>query len=400
MKVLLIALLLQSTIALPPRSELENPAIANPVPKQAQKDYDKLWKKFLTGKEDSKLPGEFDKLLKKNPDAYSSLTVQAYIDFYAGRTTDAQRRLEQVLAKRPADNISLLYLGELAYARGDFIKAHDLFTRLDVRRRSQDSEMKRQRSLLLGMETLWQAARRASEENRLADAERYYRQALQLAPREAALHGQLGEVLQRAGRSDDAQAEFRLQRQLSGSATLMAADNDLTVNGLEELGRWGNQIERFREIQISSALSREQLAALLAGYFPELKEVRQSSEVVTDIRNSWAQDAIRTVLAAGLLDSTANHTFQPAGTVTRGQFAQAIARLTRVLGVSQTSQAPITPLDVVPGSTLFVELQPVLGSGLLSLDNAGNFNVGAKVSGKEAVNTAEKLLRLIHKKTP
>ncbi len=62
------------------------------------------------------------------------------------------------------------------------------------------------------------------------------------------------------------------------------------------------------------------------------------------------------------------------------------------------SSSPITPLDVVPDSTLYRELQPVLSYGLLLLDNAGNFNIAAPVSGEEAVNTAEKLLRLIHKK--
>jgi len=53
---------------------------------------------------------------------------------------------------------------------------------------------------------------------------------------------------------------------------------------------------------------------------------------------------------------------------------------------------------VVPESTLYRELQPVLRYDLLFLDNAGNFNIGEPVGGEEAVNTAEKLLRLIHKK--
>jgi hypothetical protein len=39
-----------------------------------------------------------------------------------------------------------------------------------------------------------------------------------------------------------------------------------------------------------------------------------------------------------------------------------------------------------------------LGYGLLSLDNAGNFNVSGPVGGEEAVDIAEKLLRLIPQK--
>jgi hypothetical protein len=101
------------------------------------------------------------------------------------------------------------------------------------------------------------------------------------------------------------------------------------------------------------------------------------------------------VVSVGLLDPTANHTFEPARTVSRSEFAQVVARLARMLGVSQAEGPPISAPDLVPGSPLYRELQLVLGYGLLSLDNAGNFNVSGPVGGEEAVNTAEKLLRLI-----
>jgi hypothetical protein len=68
-----------------------------------------------------------------------------------------------------------------------------------------------------------------------------------------------------------------------------------------------------------------------------------------------------------------------------------------LLGVSPVMTASTTPSDVVPGSTLYRELQPVLDFELLLLDNTGSFNVGAPVRGEEAVNTAEKLLRLLAK---
>ena len=123
---------------------------------------------------------------------------------------------------------------------------------------------------------------------------------------------------------------FALQRQYSGSAPkLVTSDNELAVAGLEDLGRWGNQIDHFREIRVSQAITREQLAALLTRYFPQLTEFRQSREILTDLEGSWAESAIQTVVGAGLLDPTANHTFQPARTVTRGEFALVVARLTR-----------------------------------------------------------------------
>ena len=396
----LIALLFQAQLALPVRTNLENPAVSSPVPKQLQKDYDKLWKRFLTGKEDAKVFADLEKFLKKNPDVLPALEIQAYLDLYAGRLGDAERRLQTVLSKRPSEPMAALYLGEFAYSRGDFVRANDLYSRLRAPGPSVPGlDMKRQRSLLLAMETFLQDARRAAAENRLPDAERSYRQALQLAPREPSLHGQLAEVLKRAGRTADAEVELRLQTQFSGPAlTLVASDNELAVAGLDDLGRWGNQIERLREIRAAKTITREQLAALLVRYFPQLTEFRQSAELMTDVEGSWAESAIKTAVAAGLLDPTANHMFQPARTVNRGEFGVALGRLTRILGLSESNGRLITPLDVVPDSTLHRELQPVLSYELLLLDNAGNLNIATPVGGEEAVNTAEKLLRLIHKK--
>ena len=140
MTFLLIALLLQVPIALPARAQLENPAGVSPVPQKAGKDYDKLWKRFLSGKEDTKVAPDLDRFFKKYPEALSGLIVHAYIDLYAGRATEAERRFQQVLARQSTDPVALFYLGELAYARGDFVAANHLFTRLQARGRCRKSK--------------------------------------------------------------------------------------------------------------------------------------------------------------------------------------------------------------------------------------------------------------------
>jgi tetratricopeptide (TPR) repeat protein len=386
-------LLLQSSAGLPTlpaRPALENPAVANPVPKALQKDYDKLWKRFVASpttkdptKEDAKLQTEFEKLLKKNPDLVSVILLQAYLELYAGRQAKAESRLEAILAKRPADRIALYYLAEFAYSRNEHVKASGLYRRLKAVDNSRpDLDLKSQRSFLLAMQSLVQEATSAAQAGRLNDAERFYRQAVELAPEETALHAQLAALLRPGGKADE--APVAPQRQNSAD--------------LQDLGRWGNQIERFREIRAAKAITREQLAGLLTRYFPQLAEFRQTPQIMTDVPTSWAAPAIETVVGAGILDATVNHTFEPARTVSRGEFAQVMARLARALAVSQPEPTLITAPDVVPGSALYRELQLVLGYGLLSLDNAGNFNVSAPVGGEEAVNTAEKMLGLVQKK--
>jgi len=417
MNALIIAILLQTLPAMPARAALENPAAANPVPKQFQKDYDKLWKRFLAAptakdaaKEEAKVSSEFDKILKKNPDVVSAILVQTYIDLYAGRQAAAERRLETVLAKRPSDRFALYYLAEFAYARNDYVRSSGLYRRLKAIDNSHpDVDLKSQRAFLLAMQNLVQEATSAAQTDRLSDAERLYRQALELAPDEAGLHGQLAAVLVREGKRDDANAELRRQLELGGagedSRRAVAASNDVqdarrerATAELQDLGRWGNQIERLKEIRSSQAISREQLAGLLARYFPQLLEFQKTPQILTDLPTSWATPAIEAVVGVGLLDPAANHTFQPARTVTRGEFAQVLARLARLLSVSPREQPPITAPDLVPGSALYRELQLVLGYGLLSLDDAGNFNISAPVGGEEAVNIAEKLLRLLQQK--
>jgi len=399
MTFLLISLLLQAQFALPARSSLENPAVAIPVSKKLEKDYDKLWKRFLTGKEDAKVSVEFEKLLKKDPSLLAATMVEAYIDLYAGRQAEAERRLEVVLSKRPADQKVLSYLSEMAYLRNDYVRASGFYTRLRMAGGSgSDLEMKSQRSLLLGMEKLLQGAMSAAGANNLGEAERLYRQALGLAPKEPALHGQLALVLERAGRKEEADAEMRLQADLAGTPGRSNSRQEDPAADLQSLGRWGDQISRFHELQASGAITREQAAALFARYFPQLVEFRSAPELMTDVQGSWAGPAIETVVGLGILDSMPNHTFQPSRTVTRGEFAQAVGRVIRMLGVSGDDVAPIAAPDLVPGTALYRELQPVVGYGLLPLDNAGNFNVTAPVRGEEAVNTAEKLLALIQKK--
>jgi tetratricopeptide (TPR) repeat protein len=413
----IVLLLLQLPFPLPTRSALENPAVANPVPKQLQKDYDKLWKRFLAAptakdpaKEETKLAADFDKFLKKNPDFVPVIMLQAYMDLYAGRQANAERRLETVLSKRPADRVPLYYLAEFAYARNEYARASVLYRRLKAADSTRtDLDLKSQRAFLLGMQGLVQEATAAAQADRLVDAERLYRQALELAPEEAALHGQLAAVLARAGKRDEANVALRRQVELGGasdeSRRAVAASGEArdaqrgrATAELQDLGRWGTQIERFREIRAADAITREQLAGLLARYFPQITEFRQTPQIMTDLPNSWAGPAIETVVGVGLLDPTVNHTFQPARTVSRGEFAQVLARLARMLGVSQAEGPPISAPDLVPGSALYRELQLVLGYGLLSLDNLGNFNVSGPVGGEEAVNTAEKLLRLIPQK--
>src|SRR5262245_33676254 len=176
----IVGLLLQF-VAVPPRTILENPAIRTPVPNKVQKDYDKLWILFVRGADDAKLIKDSDKLLKKNRDLFQLVIVQAYVDLYAKRIPEAEKKFELVLKSQPKNRIALSQLAELALAREEYARANDLYTRLlEADPGRSDLETKRQKALLLATENLIRNASKAEQENREAEAEAFYRQALSI----------------------------------------------------------------------------------------------------------------------------------------------------------------------------------------------------------------------------
>jgi tetratricopeptide (TPR) repeat protein len=429
MNTLLLVLLLQS-LPLPPRGSLENPGAVLEIPKQLKKDYDKTWARFLSANEDQTVLREADKLLKKQKDFVPALVVEAYVALYLNRTDDAEHQFEKVIGQDPAHRVALFYLAELAFSREDFRKAFEFYSRLlDLDHGRVDLEMKRQKAALLATDNLLRGAASAEADRRLADAERLYSQAIEIAPREPVLYGLLGVLLLSEKKWDEALAAFNRQADLGGPqedvqrhiaealtglgrsdeakkvlASLQPAnpskdDFEHRAAELEDLGRWGAEIEQFRRIKSAEAITREQLAVMTLRYFPQVADARQIRTIILDIQDSSVWRDIETVVAAGLFDLTPNRAFGPAETMTRGEFAVTMGRLIRVLGLNPKDPPSISTLDVAASNVIFADVQLVLQCGILSLDNAGQFNVSQSVSGRQAVSAEERLLAFAREKS-
>lgn len=429
MSFVLTVLLLQSLL-LPPRSAMQNPALVSAVPQKVKKDYDKQWSRFLAGKEDTKLVKDLDSLIKKQKDLLPAITIKAYLDLYKRDDAAAASKFQQILSVNPNHTIALYYLAELAFASQDYAAANDLYFRLLAADRTRtDVEAKWQKSLLQVTDKLLRDAAQSEQENRLADAEQGYRRALRMAPGEPSLNKRLADLLGKEKKWEEALAQYKTQMEIAGRSSdterhvaeaLMnlgrteeareildrlrnegSLDENLEskVNELEDLGRWGNEIDLFRTMKAADSLTREQLAAIMVRYFPQVAEFPQTPQIITDIQNSWARSEIQVSVGTGLLDSFPNHTFQPSTPITRGLLALSMSRLIRLLGLTPPG-APAIPLqDVSTNDALFKDIQLVLSSDLISLEDSGSFSVSSKVSGKEAVRAIERLLRLSHGKT-
>jgi tetratricopeptide (TPR) repeat protein len=395
MNTILIATLLLQSLVLPPRTALENPAVVSPVPQKLRKDYDKLWMRFVGAKEDAKVVKDLDKLLKKQKDLTPAITLGAYIDLYGGSDSSAVPKFLQVLSVNPNDKIALYYLGELAFAGRDYAGAANFYSRLLALDGARaDIEAKRQKAVLLSTESLLQTAALAEQEKRFGDAERLYRKALEVVGRNTEIEKKIAEALMSLGRTEEARG-FLDRLRNDGTVD---ANFESTISELEDLGRWGPELALYRDIRSANSLTREQLAAIIVRYFPQVAEFPQSQQIVTDVQDSWARPEIQLTVGTGLIDPFPNHTFQPSSLIDRGLFALSMSRLIRLLGVSPAAASPIPTSDVDSSSAIYRDIQLVLSAGLMGLQDAGSFNVSGEVSGEEAVRAVEQLLRLSHGK--
>ena len=118
-----------------------------------------------------------------------------------------------------------------------------------------------------------------------------------------------------------------------------------------------------------------------------------AGRVAIDISGSWARDHIIRALAYEILTVYPNHTFQPGATVRRGDLARAVAR---VLDLMKYPAGPAVALgDMNPGNLLYYPAGRAVGAGLMDLTAEGAFEPWRPVSGREASDVIENLVRLV-----
>jgi tetratricopeptide (TPR) repeat protein len=389
----ILGLLLQSPFQLPPRTAMENPVSVSSAQPKSRKDYDKLWLRFVAAKDDAKLQKDLDKFLQKQKTFDPAWTLHGYVHLYRGEYAAARQKLLQAIVVNSNNRIAMYYLAELAFAHAEYSRAAGLYAQLQaIDRTYPEIETKRQKAILLATDNFLRAAARAESEDRLGEAEEFYKQALVLAPNEPSLEARLADLLMKLDKKEEAEA-------LRGSAVDHSPPTptrrpDIEKNrrdDLEDLGRWGSEIEVFNQIRSTEAVSRQQFATLIVRYFPQIAEFRPTPPIMTDLNDATAIADIIAVTGVGLMSPLPNRRFEPLAPLSRSDLAAAIARLARVLGL--TNEAPTVPTPDVPETNAaYPEVQFVLGGRIMSLEDSGGFNLNGHVTGIQAVLSTERLL--------
>jgi Tfp pilus assembly protein PilF len=158
----------------------------------------------------------------------------------------------------------------------------------------------------------------------------------------------------------------------------------------------------YNDIPASQAISREELAALIA---VKLRKVLDAGEptppIFVDIATSWASKFIVKVTALGVMESYENHTFQPKKLINRAELAETLVRLVNFLknkGYKFTPQ--MTPdqvqiSDVPPENYFRAPIVQIVAYQIMDLGPGRTFQPEAVVGGQEAIGALDIILELM-----
>lgn len=382
---------------------------------------DKAWRLLVAGDAEG-AEKELQGVLRREPGLIPAVTALADARLAMGRIAEAARGFEDVLRRRED------YVPAIAGAAAAAQRAGDAEAALRLYRRAQslapEEPLLRRRLAEVRLQVTEKQvadARAALQAGRFDEAVSAYRGALLAAPEVAGLRLELAAVLVERGDrkgavealeadpTEDRQvllhlAQLRTElgerdRALEVYRRILAKDphDEEALRGSQEVRAALEMLEmpeEYRAIASAPRISRADLAALLTVKVTALRRVKPGApKVAIDISGSWAREHIIKALGLDLIDVYPNHTFQPAATVRRGELARAVAR---VLDLLKWPPAPSPTLaDMTAGNLYYSAAARVVAAGLMDLTPSGAFEAWRPVSGQEAVDVIEGLIRLV-----
>ena len=374
---------------------------------------------------------EFTAALKRNPGLYPAQTGTAYVELARREYDDAVRAFDVALKGIPDYVPALVGKGQalLALKRdADALAAFEAAltadpSLVDVRGRV---EVLRFRSL----QEIIDSGRRAAAAGRLDDARVAYERALATSPETSFLHRELGLVERRRGNAEAALTHLRRAVELdSADAAALVQIGEILEQrqdyaGAETAYRRAAELEpsedlsarlatiaararearlpaEFKAIGTSDQITRGELAALIAVRFESLLRTAPPRQaVMTDTRGHWAAAWITEVARAGVIEPFENHTFQPRTRVRRGDLATAVSRVLALVAArdpalrQRLAERPRIA-DMSAGHLNYTAAAAAVASGVMPLLEGNRFQVNRAVSGAEALETIERLLKLV-----
>jgi tetratricopeptide (TPR) repeat protein len=382
---------------------------------------EEAWKRVLAG--DPAGARGFEKLLQSRPKLVPATTGLAYARLRGGRAAEASRLFQIALDERSEYLPALVGAGSAALRQGD-ADAALAFYRLAQTVAPGDAVVRRRlpQIKLQVTEKRVAQARQDLERGNAEKATTEYRAALDAAPEVGGVRLELANLLLAQGDAPGAVA--LLEQDPVGDRQVLLRQGEILIGMQdyaraidvyrrllvrdprdEEALRRSREVrdaqelllmpEEYRRIATAPRLTRADLAALMDVKVAALRRVAEREpKVAIDISGSWARDHIADVLALDIMDVYPNHTFQPGAMVRRSDVARALGRVLDLLRWPRAASASV-PSDMSPANVAYDRVERVLGAGLMDVTPAGAFEPWRPVTGPEAIDAIEALVRLV-----
>jgi Tfp pilus assembly protein PilF len=385
------------------------------------KGAEEAWKEILAG-DAARGEQDYVRLLLRRPGSVALRTGRAYAYLREGRFQDAEHSFERILEGSPEYVPALIGGASAAAHAADPEAALDLYRRAlslapdDVRIQRRLGELK-----MRVTEKGVAEGHALEEKGDIAGATEALGRALKAAPELSEVRLDLARLL--AAKGDTAAAITILEEDPARSrdvllklAELLSAEHNLdkSLEIYHELSsrdakdseaesrsseirkklEFEGMPEEYRKIYDAPRVARGDLAALLSIKVRSLQRVKETEPpVAVDISGSWAREHIIRMLALNIMDVYPNHTFQPGAVVRRGDLALALGRILDLMHVP-AGRGPQAS-DISSNNVHFDAVSRTVSAGLMSLTAGGAFEEWRPVSGREAADAIDALVRLV-----
>jgi tetratricopeptide (TPR) repeat protein len=371
----------------------------------------------------------FSSALKEAPAFYPSEAGLGYVALARNDNKSAASHFERALAANVAYAPALAGRGEALLKLGDRAQALRSFEAAIA----ADPQLAGLRSRIevlrfRGLQNDVDAARKAAESGRLADAHALYERTIAASPDSPFLYRELAVVELREGNLAAALGHAQKAAELNPSesrnfvtlAEIYEAQGDYAkaahayttaaaiepsesldarLDELNERAAFAAMPAEYKSIEASPTVTRAQLAALLGVRLDDvLRRARRANAVVmTDTRGNWAAPWILSVSRTGLMEPYPNHTFQPNALVRRGDLAQAVTRALELIAAGNPRLAASWRNargrfpDLPPGHLSYPSASVAVESGVMTAMSDGTFQLARPITGAEALAAVKKL---------
>ncbi|MGB7296730.1 MAG: tetratricopeptide repeat protein [Candidatus Aminicenantales bacterium] len=241
-------------------------------------------------------------------------------------------------------------------------------------------------------------ARLYRDEDRLSNALVHMKAASSIEPDNIGILNAYAETLAEAG---DYEQSLEIYQKILGLDT----GNKQAQERIENLKNRLGIVEipsLYNEIPLARAITREDLAALLAVKLKDvLGDTSSQPPIMIDISTSWASKFIIKATSLRLLEVHPNHAFQPKRPVNREELAMTLLKVIHHLEGQGHKFIPQIPLemiqirDIAPDHYSYRTISQILSYQVMELYPDKTFRPDLTVSGADAVRTFDIMLALV-----